>query len=98
MGNMIQGFTSIFISTILALYYSVKLGMVGILFLLILNILGYLEEIYLVDEAEDDLVNVENSSMLMAQAVGQIRTIASLHIEQKFIQDYTQCLENTKRF
>jgi ABC-type multidrug transport system fused ATPase/permease subunit len=98
MGNMLQGLTTVSISIGLALFYSVKLGLLGALFVVILNVLGYLEEIYLADEADDDVINVEHSSLLVAQAVNQIRTIASLHIEKKFILEYTECLKITKRY
>lgn len=97
MGVIIQGFTSLIISSGLALYYSAKLALVGVVFMVFLNIVGYMEEIYLADEVEEDVMNVENSSMIVSQAVAHIRTIASLHIEDKFIAEYTQCILNSKR-
>jgi ABC-type bacteriocin/lantibiotic exporter with double-glycine peptidase domain len=80
-----------------ALSYSVKLGLMGILFVILLNCVSYLEESYLREGADEDVANVEYGSMLVTQTITQIRTISSLHIESKLLRDYKQSLLNLKR-
>jgi ABC-type multidrug transport system fused ATPase/permease subunit len=96
-GILLQGATTTLMSIGLALSYSVKLGIVGILFVILLRGVRYLEELYLSDEAEEDESNVEFGSMLVTRTITQIRTIASLHVEEKLLKDYTTSLEQSKK-
>lgn len=88
--------TCIVLSNIIIMYfYSVWLGALAILLATILFLVAYYEEVYAPDNAEEDVRNVEQGSMIVREGIGSIKTIASLNIEASFIRRYSNSIKRT---
>jgi len=91
-GNILQGIAGVVIASILGLYINWKLGLVCMVFfpMLVVAVIMQQNIINGVDSVEK--VAFEQSAKLAIEAITNMRTVAGLRGEQRFIDMYTELL------
>lgn len=91
-GTIMQGIAGIFIAVILGLVYNWQLGLVCSLFLPLTIVAVILEQRMIIGSDSIERVAFEKSAKLAVEAIGNIRTVAGLRCEEKYIKMYTEQL------
>jgi len=92
-GSVVQGVAGLIIACVMGLYYSWKMGLVCIVFFPALIGATYAQ--MKIIQGVDSIASkaFENSSKLAIEAISNIRTIAGLQCEQRYVQGYIDLLE-----
>merc|ERR1719362_969649 len=91
-GTIMQGIAGIFIAVILGLVYNWQLGLVCSLFLPLTIVAVILEQRMIIGSDSIERVAFEKSAKLAVEAISNIRTVAGLRCEEKYINMYTEQL------
>ncbi|XP_054157708.1 ATP-dependent translocase ABCB1-like [Oppia nitens] len=81
----------------IALWYSWKLGLVISCFIPLILVATYFQATIIEGQITDDKQTQEEASRIAVEAIGSIRTVASLHRETAFIDNYTIALSTQIR-
>ncbi|KAG7464135.1 hypothetical protein MATL_G00183990 [Megalops atlanticus] len=92
-GMIINSLTNIGASFIIAFYFSWKLTLVVMCFLPLIGLSGVFQAKMLTGFANDDKKAMEAAGQVSSEAMANIRTIAGLAKERKFVDLYEQQLE-----
>ncbi len=97
-GNTLQQLITVLLSIGLAMGTSWKLGAVGIVFILLLNILSYFEAKYSESDDDERVEEQGEAAKIFTQSIQKIKTLFSFNLEQHFLKEYLDSLETTKRY
>ncbi|XP_073503103.1 bile salt export pump-like isoform X1 [Phyllobates terribilis] len=92
-GMIVNSLTNIGVAIIIAFYFSWKLSLVIMCFLPFLALSGALQARMLTGFANQDKQAMEAAGRISSEALGNIRTIAGIAKEKKFIEMYEEQLE-----
>ncbi|KAG8432402.1 hypothetical protein GDO86_016881 [Hymenochirus boettgeri] len=92
-GMIVSSLTNIGVSIIIAFYYSWKLSLVITCFLPFLALSGAFQAKMLTGFANQDKHAMEAAGRISSEALGNIRTIAGIAKEQRFVEMYEKQLE-----
>ncbi|XP_055005950.1 bile salt export pump isoform X2 [Boleophthalmus pectinirostris] len=92
-GMIVNSLTSICVSFIIAFYFSWKLTLVIMCFLPLLGLSGLFQSKMLTGFANEDKKALEAAGQVSSEALSNIRTIAGLAKENKFVEAYEHLLE-----
>ncbi|XP_075036809.1 bile salt export pump-like [Mixophyes fleayi] len=96
-GMIVNSVTNIGVALIIAFYFSWKLSLVIMCFLPFLALSGALQAKMLTGFANQDKHAMEAAGRISSEALGNIRTIAGIAKEKKFIELYEEQLEEPYR-
>ncbi|KAM4626250.1 bile salt export pump-like [Discoglossus pictus] len=92
-GMIVNSLTNIGVALVIAFYFSWKLTLVIMCFLPFLALSGALQARMLTGFANQDKHAMESAGRISSEALGNIRTIAGIAKENKFVQMYEDQLE-----
>ncbi|CAH2305682.1 bile salt export pump [Pelobates cultripes] len=92
-GMIVNSLTNIGVAIIIAFYFSWKLSLVITCFLPFLALSGALQARMLTGFANQDKQAMESAGRISSEALGNIRTIAGIAQEKKFVEMYEEQLE-----
>uniref|UniRef100_A0A8C5R9Z2 Bile salt export pump n=1 Tax=Leptobrachium leishanense TaxID=445787 RepID=A0A8C5R9Z2_9ANUR len=92
-GMIVNSLTNIGVAIIIAFYFSWKLSLVITCFLPCLALSGALQARMLTGFANQDKQAMESAGRISSEALGNIRTIAGIAKEKKFVELYEEQLE-----
>ena len=98
MGTLTQAFTTIVFSVAISFYVLPKLAAVAVIFSPVIFIATYLSDRMLQGQQIEEKAALEQASKLVFQAVSNIRTVASLCKEDKFVDMYSSHLVEPHRY
>jgi ATP-binding cassette subfamily B (MDR/TAP) protein 1 len=87
-GTVLNSISTFIIANTLALYYEWKLALVLISFSPIILLSVFFEQKFTQGDTQVNQKFLENSAKIAVEAIGNIRTIASLSCEQVFYENY----------
>ncbi|KAM4025126.1 bile salt export pump-like [Anomaloglossus baeobatrachus] len=96
-GMIVNSLTNIGVAIIIAFYFSWKLSLVIMCFLPFLALSGALQARMLTGFANQDKQAMESAGRISSEALGNIRTIAGIAKEKRFIEMYEEQLEEPYR-
>nr|QST14979.1 ABCB1-1 protein [Diaphanosoma celebensis] len=91
-GLVFQATATLIVSIILALYYQWKLGLVTLVFVPLLLVATYMQAKIIMGQNALEKKGLEKSAKVAMEAISNIRTVASLHKEEKFHELYMSSL------
>ena len=91
-GLVFQALSTLIVSVGLALYYQWKLGLVTLVFVPLLLVATYMQAKIIMGQNALEKKALEKSAKLAMEAISNIRTVASLHKEEKFHELYMSSL------
>lgn len=91
-GTVMQGVAGIVIAVVLGLVYNWQLGLVCSLFLPVTILAVILEQRMILGADSIERVAFEKSAKLAVEAITNIRTVAGLRCEERYIKMYTDLL------
>ncbi|XP_040297614.1 bile salt export pump-like [Bufo bufo] len=92
-GMIVNSLTNIGVALIIAFYFSWKLSLVILCFLPFLALSGALQARMLTGFANQDKNAMETAGRISSEALGNIRTIAGIAKEKRFVEMYEEQLE-----
>ncbi|KAG8559742.1 hypothetical protein GDO81_017435 [Engystomops pustulosus] len=92
-GMIVNSLTNIGVALIIAFYFSWKLSLVILCFLPFLALSGALQAKMLTGFANQDKHAMESAGRISSEALGNIRTIAGIAKEKRFVEMYEEQLE-----
>ncbi|XP_054157975.1 ATP-dependent translocase ABCB1-like isoform X2 [Oppia nitens] len=93
LSTLVQAVSTLGIGVVIAMYYSWKLGLVTMCFIPLVIASTYFQIKITSDQLVKDKEAQEESSKIAIEAIGSIRTVASLHQETTFINKYQKSLQ-----
>ncbi|CAG2104143.1 unnamed protein product, partial [Medioppia subpectinata] len=93
LSTLCQAVSTLGAGVVLALYYSWKLGLVIICFIPLVIASTYFQMKIISGQITKDKKSREDASSIAVEAISSIRTVASLHQENAFIDNYSNALE-----
>ncbi|XP_042225494.1 ATP-dependent translocase ABCB1-like isoform X2 [Homarus americanus] len=96
-GTIVQSVTMLGIGVGLALYYDWRLGLVTLPFVPFVLTAVYLQSKILTGQNVTESKTLDEAGKLAVEAITNIRTVASLHKEEHFAQQYSQVLYSPYR-
>lgn len=91
-GTIVQAITTLGISIVLALYYDWRLGLVTLPFIPFVLVAVYLQSKILMGQSVTESKVLENAGKIAIEAITNIRTVAGLHKEEHFANEYSKAL------
>ncbi|XP_063889978.1 ATP-dependent translocase ABCB1-like isoform X2 [Scylla paramamosain] len=91
-GTIIQALTTLGVSICLALYYDWRLGLISFPFIPFVLIAVYLQSKILMGQSVTESESLQDAGKLAIECITNIRTVASLHKEQYFADEYSAAL------
>lgn len=96
-GVLFQALTTMIASIVLALYYQWKLGLVALAFVPFLLVSTYFQAKIIMGQSALEREGLQKSSKVAMEAIGNIRTVASLGKERQFHTIYMDSLRGPHR-
>ncbi|XP_054157883.1 ATP-dependent translocase ABCB1-like isoform X2 [Oppia nitens] len=93
LSTLCQAVSTLGAGVVIALYYSWKLGLVIICFIPLVIISTYFQMKIISGQVTKDKKTREEASRIAVEAIGSVRTVASLHQESAFIANYQNSLQ-----
>ncbi|XP_071446273.1 ATP-dependent translocase ABCB1 [Hetaerina americana] len=93
-GTILQSIATVILALALALYYEWRLGLVTLTFCPVIIVTTFVQRRVMMGETLSNKAGIEKSSKLAVESIGNIRTVAGLCAEPKFINLYIKELEN----
>nr|XP_045615136.1 ATP-dependent translocase ABCB1-like [Procambarus clarkii] len=94
-GTIAQSISTLGIGASLALYYDWRLGLVSLPFVPFVLLAMYLQSKILTGQSVTESKDLDDAGKIAIEAITNIRTVASLHLEQRFAERYTQALTSS---
>jgi len=96
-GTVIQSIATLVIAISLAMYYEARLGAVALVFVPLVVLATYYQMTLMMGQDLGEKKAVDEASKIAVQAVGNIRTVASLCKEKSFVKLYNSHLTNSHK-
>ncbi|XP_046390850.1 ATP-dependent translocase ABCB1-like [Ischnura elegans] len=96
-GTILQSVATVILAVVLALYYEWRLGLVTLVFCPFIIVAIFLQRRVMMGETLSNKSGIEKSSKLAVEAIGNIRTVAGLCAEPKFVTLYVKELDEPHR-
>jgi len=96
-GSVVQSLTTIVGGIGLSMYYNAKLGAVALVFVPFVIFATYYQMRLMTGHNISEKKAVDDASKIAVQAVGNIRTVASLCKERRFVEMYRETLTDSHR-
>lgn len=91
-GTIIQALTTLGVSICLSLYYDWRLGLISFPFIPFVLVAVYLQSKILMGQSVTESESLQDAGKLAIECITNIRTVASLHKEQYFADEYSAAL------